>query len=237
MLVDLRNGDLTFTTDGKANTYAGEATVVARILDASGKAVGKQSQRYVLTGAVADLERFKDGRLLFFRTPELPPGSYQVQAAVHDGRGDRASVATASVTVPDGTRPLVGDLFLVASTERLAADDPAGQTHLLAANGLLLYPSLGDPISKGVSSEIAFALPLLLDAGSAAPEAMLQLAAQGRTLAEIPFPLGAPDAQGRLLAVGRLPSAAFPAGEHELRAIVNGGAEPIVRTTTMKVVE
>ncbi len=237
VLVDLRNGDLTFTTDGTANTYAGEATVVARILDAAGKPVGKQSQQYVLTGAIADLERFKDGRLLFFRTPELPPGGYQVQAAVHDGKADRAAVATTSVTVPDVTPPLVGDLFLVASTERLAADDQAGQTHPLAANGLLLYPNLGDPISKRAASEIAFALPLVLDAGGPTPEATLQVAAQGQTLAEIPFPLGAPDAQGRLLAVGRLPSAAFPAGEYELRAIVKGGAEPIVRSTTMRVVD
>ncbi|HEX7085176.1 MAG TPA: hypothetical protein VF198_02350 [Vicinamibacterales bacterium] len=146
-------------------------------------------------------------------------------------------MATATVTVPDLTRPLVGDLFLVAGTERLAADDQAGQSHPLAANGLLLYPNLGDPISKRAASEIAFALPLVLEAGSAAPEATLQLAAQGQTLAEIPFPLGAPDAQGRLLAVGRLPSAAFPPGEYELRAVVKGGAEPIVRTTTMKVVD
>jgi len=85
--------------------------------------------------------------------------------------------------------------------------------HPLAANGLLLYPNLGEPISSRAAEEA------------------------GANIGGDSVPARHADTQGRLLAAGRLASTAFPPGEYELHAIVKGGAEPIVRTTTMTVVE
>ncbi len=232
------NGDaVTFAEDQKTRTYAGDAVVLARVTDASGTPMAKQSQQYLLTGSIDDLPRAKGGSLVFFRTPDLPPGQFTVTTAVHDSKGKRSSVVETSVEVPGGTAPVVGSLFIISRAERLDPKDPGAASHPLAGQGVLLYPSLGDPISKKAQAEIAFALPLLLDAAAPSPTATLELVQAGQVLAQIPLPLDKADATGRLMQSSRLPSAAIPAGSYELRVTIAAGASKAVRSTQLTVIE
>ena len=50
---------------------------------------------------------------------------------------------------------------------------------------------------------------------------------------EIPMPLDKPGADGRLLQVTRLPSAAIPAGTYEFKVVVFVGNNKVERTTTI----
>ena len=164
---------------------------------------------------------------MFFRTPDLPPGQFTVTTAVHDTRGKRSSVVETSVEVPGGPAPVVGSLFIVSRVERLDPKDPSAASHPLAGQGVLLYPSLGDPISKKAQAEIAFALPLLLDAAAPAPTATLELLQAGQVLAQIPLPLDKPDATGRLIQTSRLPSAAIPPGDLRAARDDRGGLRQV----------
>lgn len=199
--------------------------------------MAKQSQQYLLTGGLDDLPKAKAGSLVFFRTPELPPGQFSVTTAVHDSKGKRSSVVETSVEVPGGSNPVVGSLFIVSRAERLDPNDPSAASHPLAGQGVLLYPSLGDPISKKAHAEIAFALPMLVEPAAPAPTATLELLQAGQVLAQIPFPLDKPDASGRLLQTSRLPSAAIPPGAYELRVTIAAGASKAVRSTDLVVTE
>ena len=228
---------VTFMEDATAKTYAGEATVVARVTDAAGAPFLKQSQQYLLTGQTDQLAKVRAGSLVFFRTPDLPPGSYTVTTVVHDGKGKRSSVAETSLEVPGGASPVVGSLFLVSRVEKVDPKDPSAASHPLAAQGVLLYPSFGDPVSKKAQAEIAFALPMVLDPAAPAPTATLELLQKGQSLAQLPLPLDKPDAAGRLMQVSRLPSAAIPPGEYELRVTIAGAAGKAARTAPLTVVE
>jgi hypothetical protein len=232
------SGDaVTFAEDPATKTYAGDATVVARVVDASGTPMVKQSQQYVMTGQVEQLPGVRAGRLIFFRTPDLPPGTYTVATVVHDGKGKRSSVIETSLEVPGTANPVVGSLFLVSRVERLDPKDSSAASHPLAAQGVLMYPSMGEPISRKAQPEIAFALPLVLDPAAPAPTATLELLQNGQSLAQLPLPLDKPEFSGRLLLVSRLPSAAIPAGTYELRVTVTGPAGKAVRSATLNVVE
>jgi VWFA-related protein len=226
---------VTFSEDGK--TYAGEATVLARITDGAGAPLAKQSQQYQLTGQVDQLPQVRAGTLVFFRTPDLPPGEHKVAIAVHDGKGKRSSVVETGVEVPGGTSPVVGSLFVVARAERLDPKDASAATHPLAGGGVLLYPTFGDPISRKAQTEIAFALPMVVEAAAPAPSATLELLQKGQSLAQLPLPLDKPDEKGRLLQVGRLPSAAIPPGQYELRITITAGSNKISRSTALVLVE
>jgi VWFA-related protein len=226
---------VTFSEDGK--TYAGEATVLARITDGAGAPLAKQSQQYQLTGQVDQLPQVRAGTLVFFRTPDLPPGEHKVAIAVHDGKGKRSSVVETAVEVPGGTSPVVGSLFVVARAERLDPKDASAATHPLAGGGVLLYPTFGDPISRKAQTEIAFALPMVMEAAAPAPSATLELLQKGQSLAQLPLPLDKPDEKGRLLQVGRLPSAAIPPGQYELRITITAGSNKIARSTALVLVE
>ena len=228
---------VTFADDAKTRTYAGDAVVLARVTDATGTPMAKQSQQYQLTGPLDDLAKAKGGSLVFFRTPDLPPGQFTVTTAVHDGRGKRSSVVETSVEVPGGSAPVVGSLFIISRVERLDPKDPAAASHPLAGQGVLLYPSLGGAISKKAQAEIAFALPMLVDPAAPAPTATLELLQAGQALAQIPLPLDKPDATGRLIQTSRLPSAAIPPGTYELRITVVAGAAKSVRGTELIITE
>jgi hypothetical protein len=156
---------------------------------------------------------------------------------VHDGKGKRSSVVETAVEVPGGTSPVVGSLFVVARAERLDPKDASAATHPLAGGGVLLYPTFGDPISRKAQTEIAFALPMVVEAAAPAPSATLELLQKGQSLAQLPLPLDKPDEKGRLLQVGRLPSAAIPPGQYELRITITAGSNKIARSTALVLVE
>jgi hypothetical protein len=211
--------------------------VLARVTGDGGEPLAKQSQQYQLTGQIDQLPQVKAGTLIFFRTPDLPPGSHKVAVAVHDGKGKRSSVVETAVEVPGGASPVVGSLFVVARAERVDPKDTSAATHPLAGGGVLLYPTFGDPISRKAQTEIAFALPMVIDAAGPALTATLELLQKGQSLAQLPLPLDKPDEKGRLLQVSRLPSSAIPPGEYELRITVTAGGNKIARSTPLTVIE
>jgi hypothetical protein len=231
VMVDVLTSSLTFTEDAKLGTYSADAVVLATFDNGTPSGSRKQSQQYKMSGKLEQLPQAKGGNLLFFRTPELSSGKYDVNAVVYDAKGTKASVAKASVTVPAADKAVVGDLFMVSRVERLPANDPTMANHPLATGGVLLYPSFGEPISKAKSQELTFALPLV-DPGDA-PTATLQVLQGGKTLAEIPLPLDKPGADGRLLQTARLPSAPFPPGTYEFKAVVSAGGTKAERSTTV----
>jgi VWFA-related protein len=230
VMIGVAASSLTFTEDAKTGTYAGDAVVIASL---SGPAMRKQSQEYKMTGKLDQLAQVKSGALLFFRTPELQAGKYDVSSVVYDATGSKASVAASTVTVPSAGNVTVGDLFLVSRFEKIAATDTAMANHPLVANGLLLYPSFGEPLSKAKKPELDLALPLVINAGEKMPTATLQVLQGGQKLAEIPMPLDKPGADGRLLQVTRLPSAAIPAGTYEFKVVLFVGDNKVERTTTI----
>jgi hypothetical protein len=65
------------------------------------------------------------------------------------------------------------------------------------------------------------------------PTATLQFLQGGQKLAEIPMPLDKPGADGRLMQITRLPSAAIPPGTYDFKVVLFVGDNKVERTTTM----
>lgn len=140
------------------------------------------------------------------------------------------------MTTPSHFLPLA----LIASigrAERASATDPEVAHHPLNAAGVLLPPSFGEPISKAKQPELAFAVSLLVDSSAPAPAATLQLLQNGQSVAQIPLPLDKPGADGRLLQVSRLPSAAIPVGSYELAVTVTSGDAKATRSPPFTLVD
>lgn len=236
IVVGVDGRSLTYAEDPRHNSYRADATILARIDDGFGKPVRKQSQQYELSGAIPDLAKAQQGGILFFRSPELATGRYTLMAAVHDGRGSRSSVARVEFDVPETSGTVVGSLFIVGRVERLQGNE-AEADHPLAAGPVLLYPSLGEPISRKGQAELPFALPIVVDPAEGALSAILELLQDGRPLASLQVPLDAPGSDGRLVQVSRLPTAAIPPGTYELRVTVKAGQRSEVRTTTVTITD
>jgi VWFA-related protein len=204
-------------------------TILARVKNTAGEVVRKGSQRYRLP---SDLR----GQVLFFRQPTLPSGSYTFDYVVHDALGQRAGAGTAPVIVPDKRpgHPQVSSLMIVQRSEQVPAAE-RDATNPLYYGDVLLYPSLGDPISKRQSPALTFAFNLI--SGNAPASASLTLSQGDRALGETALPLGSPDAQGRIWHVSQLPIGSLMPGEYVLAVTVTAGSSTETRRTAFRVIE
>lgn len=228
---------LTSLTAKTGNSYLAQATIVARVVGGDGRELARTSQQYQLNGELAKKQATLARDILFFRTSDVVAGRHTMEAVVRDDLGERSSVVRIPLEVPAATLPVMGDLFIVSHVEAAPATGPEMANHPLASNGLLIYPSFGEPISKADRPELAFALPLLLDPKMSPPSAALSLLAGGKAVAEIPLPLDAPGPDGRLLQVSRLPTSALPPGSYQLRVTLKSGGRTEVRTTAVTITD
>lgn len=227
---------MTFREDPAQRTYDGEVTVLARVMAKGGGALATQSQLYQMHGDLGKIDSARQGRLLFFRTPEVPPGSHTVEWVVRDSASGEASVLRSPMEVPlPDVRPVVGDLVIIDHAEKVPTDDPAMTRHPLVWNGLLLYPSLGLPISKGARNELTFFLPMLVDSGESVPSTRIELLHGGRSWGTIELPT-APVDKDSLRQVGQLPIDKLPPGVYELKATITAGDRTIARTAVFTVI-
>jgi hypothetical protein len=231
VLVATDSGVLAVEDDKAKGTAQTNFTILSRLKDARGEVVRKASQPYRLTGPAANLR----GEVLFFRQPTLPPGAYTLEYVVHDVPGERAGAGIAPVVVPPATKgqPQVSSLMIVRRTDRVPASERDG-TNPLYYGDLLLYPNLGEPISKRQTA-VSFAFTVI--PGAAPLRAFLALSQGERVLGETMLPLGAPDTRGVIWYVGQLPLASLPPGNYTLAVTVTVGDGNQTRRATFRTIE
>jgi VWFA-related protein len=86
---------LSFIENATTSRFKGQATILAQ-LTSHGEVVGHQSQHYDLSGDDAHLSQTREGRILFFASPEVPAGRTQIDWVVRDDESGHASVAVDS---------------------------------------------------------------------------------------------------------------------------------------------
>ena len=234
VVIDLKTAPLSFPTTEDQKAFKSDFAVVVRFVDAQNKVVRKVSQHYEMSAALDKLDLAKNSDVIFYREPELAPGIYTMEAIVYDGPTSKASVRYATVEVPkvDPAKLRMSSLVIVKRSEKVGADEP--KTGPLFVKDVLLYPNLGEDISKG-NKEVGFFFTVYPGAAGTKPEAVLELIQNGQPLAQVPLPLDAPDASGRIQQVGRLPVDALAPGTYQLRAIVKQGSEQVFRSATLHI--
>jgi VWFA-related protein len=234
VVVDLKTAPLSFPTTEDQKGFKSDFAVVVRFVDAQNKVVRKVSQHYEMSAALDKLDLAKNSDVIFYREPELPPGVYTMETIVYDGPTSKASVRYATVEVPkvDPAKLRMSSLVIVKRGEKVAADEP--KTGPLFVKDVLLYPNLGEEISKA-NKEVGFFFTVYPGAAGTKPEAVLELIQNGQPLAQVPLPLDPPDASGRIQQVGRLPVDALAPGTYELRVIVKQGSEQVFRSATLHI--
>jgi VWFA-related protein len=237
VLVDLKTAPLTFQAAPDNKTYASDFAVIVRFLDPQNQVVRKVSQHYEVKGPIADIERAKQGEVIFYREPELPAGVYTMETVVYDALAGKSTVRIGTVEVPkpEAGKLRMSSLILVKRGEKVPANDRRSANPLLV-NDVILYPNLGEPVSKA-AKEVSFYFAAYPVSGAPAPEASIELLLDGKLIAQLPIPLAAVDASGRIQQAGRLPLVQLTPGTYDLRAVVKQGAEQVFRSTMLRITE
>jgi VWFA-related protein len=238
VIVDFKTAPLSFIDSGDGKTYASDFAVIVRFLDGQNNVVRKVSQHYEVKGPIADMERAKQGEVVFYREPNLPPGVYTMETIVYDNPSGKASVRFATVEVPrvDAATLRVSSLILVGRAEKISANERR-KDNPLEVNEFVLYPNLGEPVSRR-AKEVSLFVKVYPATPGPAPQVVLQVLSNGKALAQIPMPEGIGDEQGKALNVfGRLPIDQLAPGTYELQMVVKQGATQLSRNTMLRIVE
>jgi VWFA-related protein len=222
VLVDVPGNVLTFTTDEKAKTYQADLVIVARIKDPAGRVVERMSQNYRMSGPKDRIAAARSGEVLFYREAELLPGRYTIETIAYDGTANAASVRNSELVVPEAPpgRLHLSSVVVIKKVEQIPESD-RDPTKPLSFGNVLLYPSLGEPVSKATSKELTFFFTVYsARSGAGRPSAQIALHRGGAKLAEAPVFLPEPDPSGRIQHVLGLPLAQLPAGDYELHLTV-----------------
>jgi hypothetical protein len=235
LVVDVPTAAVTFTAAPDGKTYTSDFAVLVRFLDSNHDIARKVSQRYQITGPVDQLPRASLGNVLFYREPELKPGLYSMETIVYDAPSGKASVRLSSVTVPETSAGVLrmSSLVLVRTAEKVPSGERRRDNPLLAGD-VLIYPNLGEAVSKS-AKEVGFFFTAYPAKGGPAPESVLELVLNGQPVARVPMQLAGPDAAGRIQQLGRLPLEAIAPGTYELRIAVKQGSTELVRSTMLRV--
>ena len=238
VVVEFKTAPLTFQPAADGKTYTSDFTVLVRFVDQDGGVVRKLSQHYQVTGAAGEIEGARRGEIIFYRESELPPGVYTMETAVHDALAGRSSVRFSTVEVPklDPAQLRVSSLILVKRGEKVDEKERRADNPLLV-NDTVLFPNLGEPLSKAAAREVGFFFTIYPVPGGPAPDAAIELLQNGQFMARVPLSLSQPDAAGRIQQVGRLPLEPLAPGTYELRAIVQEGNAQMIRSTLLRVTD
>jgi VWFA-related protein len=235
VVVDLSTAPLTFQPAADAKTYTSDFTVLVRFMNQQNFVERKVSQHYEIKGPIADLERAKQGEVIFYREPELPAGVYTMESIVYDAPSGKSSVRLSTVEVSrvDPGKLRMSSLVLVKRGEKVPEKDRRADNPLLV-NGVVLYPNLGAAVSKA-AKEVGFYFAVYPAADKGSPESTLELLQNGSPVARQPMPLPAADGSGRIQQLGRLPLDQLAPGTYELRAVVKQGDEQVVGSTFLRI--
>jgi hypothetical protein len=137
--------------------------------------------------------------------------------------------------VPHMASMRVGSLVLVDRLERLSPEETA-RPNPLHLGDTLVYPNLGNPLSKKSDKQIDFFTNLYLPKG-AQPTAVVRVMIGTQILKEIPLPLPAPDANGRIQLHSALPLEFFPPGTYVLKVVLSDGPATTATATSFTVTD
>jgi VWFA-related protein len=236
LLVRVPGHALTWRTTADGTSYQSDFTILARITDAAGEVVRQAGQPYRLTGPIAGLEAARAGDVVFFRSPELPPGAYTVSYSVHDALADRASVGSAPIDV-DGYAAdalSVGDIVVIAKAERLPLVERDASNPLLV-DDTLLYPRTGEPIAAGANATLPFFVSIRPSPKRPTLTTRLAIARTRQTVAQAPLTLDAPGADGVIRQFSRLSIGSLAPGSYALVLTVSDGASTTIRSAPFEI--
>ena len=227
-----------FATLADKKIYNADFSVVALIKDQSGQVVQKLSQHYPLTGSIDQLDSARKEDLLFYRETQLSPGSYSVELIAYDGLTGKISVRPSSLEIAsiDETKPRLSSVAVLKRAERLTAEEQK-KDHPFHFGELLVYPNLGEPISKSTAKQLAFFVTAWPAKGSTAtPQLVLEILQDGRPLGKSSAQLPAADEQGQIKYASAFPLNEFQPGTYELKVTTGDGKNSVSRSTGFTVV-
>ena len=160
-----------------------------------------------------------------------------METVVYDALTQKASVRFSTVEKPpvDESRSRMSTVVLVRKRREAPRRREPGSR--LYVGDTLLYPNLGQPLTKGADKELGFYFAAYLGSDTTAPSANLELLQNAQPLARVNLELAPPDSERRIQQVSRIPTNQLNAGTYELRVTIRQGANTVSQSVPFRVAD
>jgi VWFA-related protein len=231
ILVDVPLSAFTFRVNDEKKMYETDFSIITLVKDSAGQRIGKVSKQYRLSGPLDKLDETKQSRVLFYRETDLEFGMYTLETIAYDAPTGHASVRTGTIEVSgsDEAKLRLSDVVILKRAESARSTDEE-QTNPFHVGNVIVSPNLGEPLQRSLKQMTFFFTVYPRLAASTQPKLTIELLQQGHTLARLPGELPAADALGRIQYLAGLPLEKIPAGEYELRIVVNDETTRVSRS-------
>jgi len=221
VVVEVPAGAINFLIDNAKTKYNADFTIVALIRDEAGHVARKLSTHYLLSGPFDKLDAALNGSILFYKETQLEPGRYSVTSIVYDALAKQSSTSTANVNIPtvEKNSLQLSSIVLVKNGEHLSSANKQA-SRLFRFNEVLLYPNLGEPVSKSDDRELTLFLTAYAPGDASATKLSLEVAQSGRMVGQLSYDLPAADQNGRIQYASAIPLDKFQPGNFELKVTV-----------------
>ena len=240
VLVRVAAKSITYVPDERdRKNMNADFTIAVRIKDEQKQEVDRMSQHYALSASSSNLEAAQKGNILFYREASLRPGRYSIEAVGYDALAKKASVKTTSLVVParGAGRLSLSSIILVKNAEKVGADEQKNANPLYFGD-TILYPRMGEPLSKASSPNLTFFFSVY---GATEPakarKATIEVLQGEKSLGAASADLAGPDANGRIQYASALPLQSFAPGSYQLKVTVSDGTASDTRETPFTVEE
>lgn len=231
VLAEVPANVFTYKPSVDKKTYSTDYTIVALIKNDSQQVVSKLSNHYALSGPIEQMEAAKRGETLFYKEEQLQPGHYEIEIAAYDAPSGKVSTRTDAFDVlpSEATKLRLSSLIILKRADRLSAEEQK-QVNPFHYGELLIYPNLGESISKAAMKQLPFFFNVYVPQGvKTAPKMEIAVLQKGQKLARIQSELPAPDATGVIQFASALPLDSFQPGNYELQITVSDSTGNVAR--------
>lgn len=225
LVMEVPLANLTFRVDEAKKLYSTHCSLLAMLKNSEGRIVNKFSEDFPLDGPSARLEALKKGNLVFTRVFDVLPGRYTLETVAHDRETNKKAARRSILIVPNR-----GDSLKMSSVSVIKRIDPIDQTSTGDDNPFRfqtgkIIPNLAEPITSVAGGELGVYTVVYPAPGTAdKPQLILEVILDGQSIARGQLDLPAPDAQGKIPYIAKLPLDNFKTpGIYELRVLARQG--------------
>jgi VWFA-related protein len=216
--------ELTFAPQADGKTAVFDAPIMMLVRNSAGDVVDKFSKDFSTGVAQDTVEARKAHNLVQTYRTELAPGTYTLEAAVMDRKGNKIGVKKSPLEVPGPTDKLaISDVVVVLRTDQIK-DTPILDPFYLP--GGKVTPTLSTTLKGGAGSILPFYFTVYPDAAMKdAPNLTMGFYRDGQYLGSAEAPLPPVGKDGRIPYIANLPADKFTPGSYEIRLSVKQGAD------------
>ncbi len=232
LVLEVPLASLTFKVDDVKKLYSTHCSLLALLKSSEGRVVHKFSEDFPLDGPINRLEALKKGNLVFTRTFDVPPGRYTLETVAHDRETNKKAARRSILIVPNRNEKLkMSSASVIKRIDPIDQSTPGDDNPFRFQTGKII-PNLGEPIKPDAGGELGVYTVVYPLAGGDKPQLILEVLLDGQSIARGQVDLPAPDAQGKIPYIAKLPLDNFKtAGNYELRVIARQGQQAVEEHT------